>query len=328
MIENYRVIGVLLDLLEDNKQTSKFYYCLQFLCEQTLAQYKKDIEYYGAERDQMKCNYDEKKGNQFDETKADNKWLNEDKFKDYCQNFVDKHIEQFRELNLVPIIRTTENAIGKGNKKLFWLETKPLDNQEDNVEESLDISKVHYTRADAKQIKLAFYVKPFFQKGEFINRSLKGMSFFMSWLLFSFIALGALISLAYTTTLMGNNFITLQLFFLIVLATSAFFLTKYLLLPFIRLPDIRVIKAPLLMLAWNEHDAEIEMHRDFKEQKTRFTRFTADCPICSGEIRLSNGEKDYKLALVGRCSESPMLHVYSFDRALLNGKLLSNNIVQ
>ena len=55
----------------------------------------------------------------------------------------------------------------------------------------------------------------------------------------------------------------------------------------------------------------------------KVTEFTATCPICSGVIELANGKPDQKQPLVGRCREAPHAHVYSFDRVLMSGKLLS-----
>lgn len=330
MIENYKVIEILLELLSENKQTAKCYYCLYLVCEQTLTQYQKGAEYEGAERYQMKRVYDDSKGNKCDDSKADNKWLKEADFKTYCQKLVEQHIERFREIGLIPVINATEDAVGKGNKKLFWLETQAISHEENQIEDdsTIDISKINYDRAPSEQIKLAFYIKPFFKNRELKNRSFQSLGFFITWMVLAFVTLIILFIMAYSTVLVGNQYITFQILNLLFLGLLAFLSIKYVFIPFLKLPEYRVIKAPLLMLGWNEYHSEIEMHRNFKEQITRFTRFTADCPICSGEIALSNGEKDYNLALVGRCSESPLLHVYSFDRALLKGKLLSDHIVQ
>lgn len=49
-------------------------------------------------------------------------------------------------------------------------------------------------------------------------------------------------------------------------------------------------------------------------------RYVAPCPICrTATVRLSKGEPDFKRRIVGRCSESPREHVYSFDRVTLEG---------
>lgn len=93
--------------------------------------------------------------------------------------------------------------------------------------------------------------------------------------------------------------------------------------PWWRLVDDRVIKAPSALLSILEDSAELEMHRDSEGQQwTRFVRFSADCPICSGRVLLMPGKPDQALPIVGRCIESPYSHVYSFDRVRLSGTYL------
>ena len=78
-------------------------------------------------------------------------------------------------------------------------------------------------------------------------------------------------------------------------------------------------------IVWHKVDhADFEMYRDReRNQLTRVTRFRGICPICSAEVVLRTGQTDHNLPLVGRCVESPFAHVYSFDRVLMIGKLLS-----
>ncbi|MOA46942.1 hypothetical protein D3C78_1695210 [compost metagenome] len=87
--------------------------------------------------------------------------------------------------------------------------------------------------------------------------------------------------------------------------------------------DERVVKAPAALLSFWEDPAELEMHRDSeKQQWTRFVRFSGDCPLCSGRVLLMPGKPEFRFPLVGRCSESPYAHVFSFDRARLSGVYL------
>ena len=51
----------------------------------------------------------------------------------------------------------------------------------------------------------------------------------------------------------------------------------------------------------------------------RLVRYTADCPLCGGKIELASGRPEHKLPLVGRCTESPHYHVFTFDRMLCRG---------
>lgn len=90
--------------------------------------------------------------------------------------------------------------------------------------------------------------------------------------------------------------------------------------PWFQLVENRIINAPDLFLAIGEDPAEIELFRDSEKNKwIRFVRFSGDCPLCSGQVLLKSGKPEHLLPLVGRCSESPHSHVFSFDRVKLTG---------
>lgn len=285
----------------------------------------------GKDRHAMKAYFDDAKGNIYKEISNINNFMKEKWLVDYCSRIIAQNQQKFKELGFFPIVKNTGTAGGKGNEKLFWLEIKEIEDEVfadfnlDNAEN--DISKVTYQRLPAKDIKLAFYMKPFFKNGEMRNRSIKGLSFLLGWMLLSIGLVAFLVFLAFATTAFGNQYITFQILSFIILAGCAFITIKYMSQPIMRLAFDRVIKAPESILSFKEYDAEIEMHRDFKEQRTRFTRFTATCPICTGEITLQKGEKHHLQPLVGKCSESPFIHVYSFDRALMTGRLLSEHVI-
>lgn len=331
MDDNIKVITLLRDILLENNECSKKYYCLIFLCEKTLEVNMRGEGFEGKDRHAMKAYFDNEKGNTYKEISNINNFITEKKLVDYCSEIIVQNQNKFEELGFFPIVKSTETKGGKGNEKLFWLEVKAMDNEifadfnPDNAEN--DISMVTYQRVPAKEIKLAFYMKPFFKDGEMKNRSIKGLSFLLGWMLLSIGFIAVLIVLAFAVTALGNEYITFQILSFIMLAGCTFITIKYMSRPIMRLAFDRVIKAPELTLSFKEYDAEIEMHRDFKEQRTRFTRFTATCPICTGEITLQKGEKHHLQPLVGKCSESPFIHVYSFDRALMTGKLLSEHVI-
>ena len=121
----------------------------------------------------------------------------------------------------------------------------------------------------------------------------------------------------------GQKFTTLDLLLIVCLIVFSYLSFKYWYIPLWKLPEHRVIKAPMTFISLNEDHADIEMYRDReRNQLTRVTRFRGICPICSAEVVLRNGQPDQNFPLVGRCVESPFAHVYSFDRVLMIGKLL------
>ena len=74
-----------------------------------------------------------------------------------------------------------------------------------------------------------------------------------------------------------------------------------------------------------DDNADMEMYNgDSKFRITRITAFQSVCPICSAQIQIDYGKPDLKELLVGRCRESPLAHVYSFDMNTLKGFFLGH----
>lgn len=94
---------------------------------------------------------------------------------------------------------------------------------------------------------------------------------------------------------------------------------------FVTLGEDRIVIAPDWVLAEVESGATIELvgHRQYGDVPVlKALRYTANCPICNGMLKLASGEPDFKRRLVGRCTNSPREHVYSFDRETKRGKAL------
>jgi hypothetical protein len=92
------------------------------------------------------------------------------------------------------------------------------------------------------------------------------------------------------------------------------------------LPFERITIAPELILSLRQIYAQLRLTRD-KDGKTvrgwlSLVRHSATCPICSGTIEIRAGKAAYPGRLVGRCSDNPREHVYSFDAVTLTGRLL------
>lgn len=68
--------------------------------------------------------------------------------------------------------------------------------------------------------------------------------------------------------------------------------------------------------------AQIEICRIEKDSEWRLVRYTAVCPVCASRVFVEKGEPDFPRRLVGRCSESPREHVFSFDRITRRGTAL------
>ena len=92
----------------------------------------------------------------------------------------------------------------------------------------------------------------------------------------------------------------------------------------LRIIEDRIVMASHSVLRIRENGATMELERvpDTDHLIVHLRRYTATCPICKAMIKLDEGKPDFPRRLVGRCSESPREHVYSFDRVTLAGRPL------
>lgn len=223
-------------------------------------------------------------------------------------------------LEMMPVIRANEGKGGKGIERAYWLDVVLLPQEFDDQTPMPLWSRIEYRRTDTGEVKPTWLLRWIFHNGELKNRSWRGLSLLMAVLFgISFLIIWFL------TGLWGvSNFdqaLTLrQIGVTTFFCLLAWFMWQNIYMPWINLVDDRVVKASAALLSLWEDSAELEMHRDSeKQQWTRFVRFSGDCPLCSGRVLLMAGKPEHLLPLVGRCSESPYAHVFSFDRARLSG---------
>lgn len=91
----------------------------------------------------------------------------------------------------------------------------------------------------------------------------------------------------------------------------------------------RIIVAPILMQSSDGSNAQIECVNTDKirestgkpVRKLRIVSYASTCPLCKSESRIEveSGGKEFHNRLIGRCLESPVEHVFSFDRSLKIG---------
>ena len=93
--------------------------------------------------------------------------------------------------------------------------------------------------------------------------------------------------------------------------------------PWWHLPRQRITIASDFMLASNQLHGQLQLVRD-KERKITGTisllRYHAICICCGGTVDLDNGGQAFPGRIIGRCGDSPLEHVYSFDVVLRNGE--------
>jgi len=95
---------------------------------------------------------------------------------------------------------------------------------------------------------------------------------------------------------------------------------------FWELPMERITIASDLILSLGQSYAQLRLTRDKGRKDVggwlSLERHWSTCPVCSGTIEVRPGKPAYPGRLVGRCSENPREHVYSFDAVTLTGRPL------
>lgn len=96
--------------------------------------------------------------------------------------------------------------------------------------------------------------------------------------------------------------------------------------PLVRLPEQRVTIAGDLFLAASQFHGQLRLVRDAQSKLVggwfQLVRHWAICPVCGGEVEIADGRPEFAGRLVGRCSDSPLEHVFSFDPTSMAGTLL------
>lgn len=111
------------------------------------------------------------------------------------------------------------------------------------------------------------------------------------------------------------------------LAISAGVVYWFYLHPLVRLYDRKIIVASPIFYPFKDRDCQIELVWDTpgedrehsRAYNLRLVRYASECPLCGGKVWLEDGKFEYLNRLVGRCSEEPGEHVFSFDRKLRAG---------
>ena len=93
----------------------------------------------------------------------------------------------------------------------------------------------------------------------------------------------------------------------------------------INLPEDRLVIAPDVVLPWAEPYGQLQLIRDKESKRSgwlNLVRYSGTCPVCAGTIELTSGRRDFPGRIIGRCRDSPLEHVYSFDPVSLSGRSL------
>ncbi|WP_439889753.1 hypothetical protein ACS7SF_10625 [Ralstonia sp. 25C] len=219
--------------------------------------------------------------------------------------------------------KKTPGAGGAGNSSEYSIEFLPLPQGEAPVVTPLP-GEITYVQE--LTLKPAFWARPLFRKGF----PLKG------WRRTAFIAFGVAVLLAVggvllLTWIALNNprvsssakDVAVWMLFAMMMSWIGYSILK----PFSDLADLRLIMAPDVMVGFTELNVQLELARERPADEEpfrvmRLVRYSAKCAVCGETVHLADGKKEFPGRLIGRCSEQPREHVYSFDRHTRIGRPL------
>jgi hypothetical protein len=143
----------------------------------------------------------------------------------------------------------------------------------------------------------------------------------LAWVLFNWVIAGL--------SLWSNQPVSSRNLFTIVIAAIQTWLMWFIFSPLSRLPWRRVTLASDVMLSSDQMYGQFRLIRDTKKKTPggwfSVVRHWGTCPICSADVDIRSGSPTFRGRLVGRCSDSPLEHVFSFDPVTLAGVSLIND---
>jgi hypothetical protein len=226
---------------------------------------------------------------------------------------------------------------GRGNESLYWLKAEPLPEINDDEEEQKaklePIShqnenriRILYERAENGEVKPAWGAKWLLHDGQ-IRLSIRHISVIIGSLVMLW---GGAIMFSYFSwvTLSAPKPVTtreLTVFLSIFVVPYAIWILV--IKPLMRLFEDRIVHASELLVDVNEKPSQLELFKDGDLRLISLVRYSAPCPICGATIYLDEGSPDFPRRMVGRCSESPREHLFSFDRVTRKGTVLRSPIV-
>lgn len=72
---------------------------------------------------------------------------------------------------------------------------------------------------------------------------------------------------------------------------------------------------------------ELRMPPRFETKNIKAVSYSAVCPICEGKIFAKSGGLEFWGRIIGRCNDSPIEHIFSFDHVTRRGVYLRRQML-
>lgn len=223
------------------------------------------------------------------------------------------------ESEWIPILTRQHQGSGAGNRNLYRLGFEVAQTNELIDKSEVPAGFIRYTlESVAKPSWLGRRVHGLVNRG-MVWAGIAGAVIVVmtaAWIAFSL----GLLMLLYQTSVHGMLQVILSMLIWVAVA--------YVLIgPLYGCVTRRIIMAPILLAPFGFQNKQLEYMKTGESRadgrpyrQFRLVSYMATCPFCNGRVEVDHGSWGVGRRLVGRCSESPREHVYSFDHVTRLGQ--------
>lgn len=220
---------------------------------------------------------------------------------------------------------------GRGNSTEYSLEFTRLKEDTSETEPDLSARRVRgglWIQYNVESVRTAPWIGWISSVPEFHVRSWRGLALLATvgaaaaWIVVATVLIA--IGMWSDRPISGRNWVELAI------VGSMGWLLWSIFRPICQLPWQRVTLAPDIVLRNTQSHAQFRLTRNNQKRSLgnwfSVVRHWGTCPLCAGEVDLRSGGAAFPERLVGRCADSPLEHVYSFDPVTLSGRLLRTDV--
>lgn len=305
---------------------------LDLLAEETTRHLQAGHATPSFDADSLRKFYFEKYGGRIPEVAA-SRWLSSTELRRWWETRRAQleHACRQAELDVIPVL-TLQSGGGRGNTTLYRLDFQALptidEGSDDAYSVEADAAQTKVIHYQIEPAKAAWWLQPIIGNTPFRMRSWRG------YCLLGLMLLEALVLLAGWGLLLlifrGARSIQISDVGLLLTLFALTWAWWRFMQPIIRLPNDRVTIANDLLLGWSQLNGQFRLTRDAQSKRLggwfQLARHWGTCSLCAGEVEIATGGQAVPGRLVGRCSDSPLEHVFSFDPVSLTGAPLHTGL--
>ena len=329
--DDVQVIQFLQDWLEREGGNQRIPQVLGILAQQTVRAWELGGDGPGMDADHLRQLYHDMEGGKIPTTPA-SRWLQSTQVERWwgARQVALMQAAEITGITGLPVLDIQKGG-GRGNSTLYRFSVVARDSLED-PSESVQAPMLSGGGTDehagvfyqVETAKAAWWLRLIIGDKPFRMRSARGWSLISLLLASAFAVVGMWIVILRLSSQLApapQGFLPMTLAGLVVT-----FVWWHTLKPLFRLPADRVTIGNDSLLAMSQLNGQFRLARDAKKKALggwfSLVRHSAVCPLCAGTIEVLPGGRAFPDRIVGRCSESPMEHVFSFDPVRLQGRPL------